>query len=296
VTRDPSYEADFSARVSAPDTTSLLPGTAIELIREPAGRGRYRHVLFDFDGTLSLIREGWPEVMIQMMVELLLATPRHESAEELERLVRNYVTALTGKQTIYQMMRLAEEVAGRGGTPQDPLVYKRLYLHRLMNRIGSRREALRTGAVAPAEMLVPGAYPLLRHLADRGICLYLASGTDVPYVREEAELLGLTPFFGERVYGALDDYRRFSKARVIASLLEENRVDGAALLGFGDGYVEIDNIKSVGGAAVGVASDEAGRGGTPDRWKRERLLVIGADLIIADFREQAALLAYLFAE
>ena len=29
------------------------------------------HVLFDFDGTLSLIREGWAEVMIAMFLEML---------------------------------------------------------------------------------------------------------------------------------------------------------------------------------------------------------------------------------
>ena len=29
------------------------------------------HVLFDFDGTLSLIREGWPEVMLPMFEEML---------------------------------------------------------------------------------------------------------------------------------------------------------------------------------------------------------------------------------
>ena len=39
-----------------------------------------RHVLFDFDGTLSLIREGWPEVMVPMMVEVLQATGTERDA------------------------------------------------------------------------------------------------------------------------------------------------------------------------------------------------------------------------
>ena len=292
--QDPHREPDFAPRVEETASGAFLPGTRIEVMREPVGRGGYRHVLFDFDGTLSLVREGWPEVMVGMMVELLLATPRHESEEELTPRVREFVAELTGKQTIYQMIRLTEEVAARGGTPEDPLTYKRLYHDRLMARIDSRRQALRSGAASPDQMLVPGSRALLEHLAGRGLALYLASGTDEHYVREEAALLRLADFFGPRIYGAQDDYRGFSKAKVIARLLELNRVEGAALLGFGDGYVEIDNIKAVGGTAVGVASNESDPGGPPDPWKRERLLRVGADLLIADYREHAALLDCLF--
>ena len=59
---------------------------------------------------------------------------------------------------------------------------------------------------------------------------------------------------------------------MIERILRENAVDGASLVGFGDGYVEIQNVKAVGGVAVAVASDEAGRSGRPDPWKRDRLL------------------------
>jgi len=269
-----------------------LANTSVEIVRE-VERGHIRHVLFDFDGTLSLIREGWTEVMVAMMVEILLATPRHESESDIAACVRHFVTELTGKQTIYQMIRLAEEVTLRGGIPEDPLAYKHRYLDRLMTRIASRREQLRTRAVSPETMLVPGSLDLLAALHDRGLLLYLASGTDEQFVCEEAELLTLTRFFGPRIYGAVDDYRTYSKAMVIERILRENAIDGAYLLGFGDGYVEIENIKSVGGAAIGVASDEANRSGTPDPWKRTRLLGIGADIIIPDFRESRALLGYL---
>lgn len=286
-------EADFQRRYDASVGGTPLPGTAIEVVREPAGRGRYRHVLFDFDGTLSLIREGWPNVMIGMMVEFLSETGTAESPDELTALVRDYVARLTGKQTIYQMIRLADEVRARGGSPREPLEYKRIYLDRLMQVIHGRREALRSGTASPRDWLVPCALELLEGLRARGLTLYLASGTDEPYVREEAELLGLTPYFGRHVYGALDDYRGTSKAMVIHRLLRENAVHGSLLLGFGDAYVEIDNVKAVGGGAVGVATDEAGRSGRCDDWKRDRLLAVGADLIIADFREHDALLGYL---
>ncbi len=287
-------EEDYRRTVRGEVRSRFLPATSIEVIREVRPGARFRHVVFDFDGTLSLIREGWPDVMVPMMVEELLATGTSESEEDLLRHCHHFVMQLNGKQTIYQMIQLAEEVRARGGEPREPADYKRQYHARLMQRIEARREALRTGAAPPDRYLVPGACDMLSALRERGLPLYLASGTDEAYVVEEAALLGLTPFFGSRVYGAVDDFRAFSKKMVIERILRENEVEGPSLLGFGDGYVEIENMKSVGGVAVAVASDEAGRSGKPDAWKRDRLIGVGADLVIPDFREAAPLVGYLF--
>lgn len=287
-------EKDYQRVVLAAGPTRFLPGTCIEIIREIRRDQPIEHVLFDFDGTLSLIREGWPEVMVPMMVEVLQATGTAESPQALYQLAHTFVMELNGKQTIYQMIRLAEEVRRRGGTPREPAEYKEMYHHRLMDRIRSRREALASGRTPPADMVVPGAFELLGQLRDRGLHLYLASGTDEHYVREEVRLLQLDAYFGPHVYGAIDDYKSFSKAKVIERILETNRVPGERLLGFGDGYVEIQNLKAVGGTAVAVASDEANRSGKPDPWKRDRLIGVGADLVIPDFRESGPLLAYLW--
>ncbi len=290
----PWLEEDYRPSVREAEPRRRLPGTSIEIFRE-AGPGRtFRHVLFDFDGTLSLIREGWPAVMVEVMTEAILATGTAESPEEVDRRCREFVAELTGKQTIYQMIRLAAEVAARGGRPEDPLRYKERYHGRLMERIRERREALRSGAARPTDYLVPGALEMLAAVRERGLPLYLASGTDRSYVVEEAGLLGLTPFFGDRIYGAIDDYENYSKRMVIERILAENRVDGSTLLGFGDGYVEVANIKEAGGVAVAVASDEAGRSGRADPWKRARLAAVGADIVVPDYRDGAALVAYLF--
>lgn len=289
-----NYEEDYRP-ISAPDRPShFLPGTSVEIVVPRGARCPPRHVLFDFDGTLSLIREGWMDVMVPMMVEILQATGTGESAEDLGRMAREFVMELTGKQTVYQMMRLADEVRKRGGTPEDPLKYKQIYHDRLMERIAGRREALRTRHASPREMLVPFSVELLEELRRRGVALYVASGTDERYVIDEVQLLGLDAFFGPRVYGALDDYKSFSKAMVIRRILEENHVEGASLLGFGDGYVEIQNVKAAGGTAVAVASDEVRRSGQPDPWKRDRLIGAGADLVIPDYQDYRALLDYLW--
>src|ERR1700732_1353290 len=136
-----------------------------------------RVVLFDFDGTLSLIRSGWMNVMVPMMVEILLDLKTGETEEDLRRVVEDFVWRLTGKETIYQMMAFADAIAARGGKPLDPLVYKKMYLNLLWEKIESRIESLRKGEADPEDYLVPGSRALLERLADRGLKMYLASGT-----------------------------------------------------------------------------------------------------------------------
>ncbi|MCI0376068.1 MAG: HAD family hydrolase [Gemmataceae bacterium] len=267
----------------------------LELIRSDFPRGQFRFVLFDFDGTLSLIREGWPQVMIPMMVDVLRQTGTAEDDETLRRIVEEFVMRLNGRQTIYQMMQLAEEVKKRGGQPLEPLAYKHRYHGLLMQRIRGRIERLAQGQATPAEWTVPGSHALLENLQRRGLTLYLASGTDLPFVRREAELLGVARFFGEHIYGALDDYQNFSKKMVIERILKENRLAGEELLAFGDGFVEIEEVKRAGGVAVAVASDEVNRRGI-HAWKRDRLVRAGADLVIGDYRQQEGLVRFLMGE
>ncbi len=267
--------------------------TDIEIVRPDFARGRFRFVLFDFDGTLSLIREGWPQVMIPMMVEVLRATGTSEDDITLTTHVEDFVMRLNGRQTIYQMMQLAEEVQKRGAKPLEPLTYKHEYHNRLMKRIQGRLDGLASAQAKPDDWTVPGSHAMLARLKERGLTLYLASGTDVAFVRHEVGLLGLAPFFGELIYGALDDYQNFSKRMIIERILNENNLRGDELLGFGDGFVEIEEVKRVGGVAVAVASDEVNRQGI-HAWKRDRLVNAGADLVIGDYRHVDWLIEYLF--
>jgi phosphoglycolate phosphatase-like HAD superfamily hydrolase len=264
-----------------------------EIIHDDVPRGRFHSVLFDFDGTLSLIREGWPQVMIPMMVDALRETGTDETEPELTAAVEHFVMRLNGRQTIYQMIQLADEVRARGGRALEPLTYKHRYHDLLMKRIQGRLHDLETGQAKPDDWTVPGSHEFLQSLKDRGLNLFLASGTDLKYVRHEAELLGLTPFFTNQIYGALDDYQNFSKKMVIERIIQEHDLQGEQLLGFGDGFVEIEEIKRVGGVAVAVASDEVYRQGI-NEWKRQRLIQAGADLVIPDFRRGGQLLHYLF--
>jgi phosphoglycolate phosphatase-like HAD superfamily hydrolase len=262
----------------------------------PEARGRFRFAIFDFDGTISLIREGWQAIMIPYFTEELAACPgasgitRAKLGEE----ARDFIYVNTGKQTIYQCIELAERVTRLGGRALDPLEYKAEYHHRLMERIKGRIAELEASPEKAINHVVPGSFAILKALKNRGVVMYLASGTDEVYVLNEARLLGVDGFF-EGIYGAQDDYQNFSKKMVIDRIIREHRLKGEELLGFGDGYVEIENVKAAGGFACGVATDELRRRGI-DEWKRDRLKRSGADIIIPDFTETPKLMEYLFPE
>ena len=265
----------------------------IEQLRPGISAKNARVCLFDFDGTLSTIRSGWMDVMVPMMVEILLDLQTGESEAELRAVVEDFVWRLTGKQTMYQMVAFADEILKRGGKPLEPLEYKTMYLDRLHERIRYRLEELRRQEVSPEKYLVPGARALVEALQARGLRLYLASGTDQQYMREEVGLLDMARYFDGRVYGALDDYKSFSKKILIQRLIAASEFHGSEFLGFGDGYVEIENIKEVGGVAVGVATAEP-ECRTVDEWKRLRLTGVGADFIVPNFLCRDELLHALF--
>ena len=262
----------------------------IEVVDTTFHSGGYRAAIFDFDGTLSLLRRNWQDVMIPMMVEILKATGTRETTEQLHELVENFVMLLNGRQTIYQMIRLAEEVAKRGGHPFDPLQYKHQYHDRLWDQVGSRVESVRGGRTPAEQMLVRGSLCLLDSLHQRGLTLYLASGTDLTYVRDEAQVLGIDRYFGPHIYGALDEYKTFSKAMILEQIVSDTGVRGEQIVGFGDGFVEVEEVRKIGGLAIGVASNEKTLEGI-DLWKRTRLIDAGAQIIIADYRQMDRLLS-----
>jgi phosphoglycolate phosphatase len=216
------------------------------------------------------------------MVEILVDLKTGESEAGLKSIVEDFVWRLTGKETIYQMMEFAANVEKRGGKAQDPQAYKKMYLDLLWTKISGRVEELQKGQVSPEKYMVPGARALLESLKDRGLKLYLASGTDHVYMSEEARLLDVTRYFDGGVYGAQDDLKSFSKKILVNRILSQTDVRGDEILGFGDGYVEIEEVKLVGGVAVGVATTEPACE-VVDAWKRGRLIGVGADYIVPNF-------------
>jgi phosphoglycolate phosphatase len=254
--------------------------------------GHIRHALFDFDGTLSLIREGWAGVMIAFMLKSICGDV--PPAPGVEQAVRDYVDQSTGTLTILQMKWLEQAVrqAGRVARPKTAREYKALYVQQLLDKVQSRKTALAQGLVAPDELMVGGSRALLAQLAELGVNLYLASGTDHAYVVDEARRLGLEVFFKEHMYGAQAVSEVDQKERIIRHILAENGLSGAELLVVGDGPVEIRAATKCGALALGVACDEVKRTGWDDR-KVGRLTAAGADMLVPDFSCWDSLLDFL---
>ena len=265
----------------------------IEILRPGASAASSKVVIFDFDGTLSLIRTGWIDIMIPLCLEQLTELKTGEPASKLTQIVQEFVSRLTGKETIYQMMALADAIRERGGEPLEPRAYKKLYLDRLSRHIQNRIDDVRTGKVSPDRYLVPGAREWLERLRARGLQLYLASGTDDADVKEEAALLDIARYFEGRVFGAQEDLASFSKALLVQQIVSRTGFRAQELLVFGDGFVEIEEVKKAGGVAVGVATAEP-ECVQVDGWKRERLVRAGADFIVPNFTEMDELVDVLF--
>ncbi len=260
----------------------------LEVIHPGVALGRVRHALFDFDGTLSVIRRGWENVMIPLMVEMI--TDGHPTPPGLETEVIDYVDRSTGILTIKQMEWLADAVrrVGLASEPKTAHEYKRFYNEQLLGPVRERLADLDGSQAARDTLSIAGSRQFLEALRDRGVMLYLASGTDHIYVAEEAAALGVTAFFGRHIYGAKDDAVAMSKAQVIQKIIEENDLHGEELLVIGDGPVEIRNGKAHDAVTLGVAADEDQRQGLNPH-KRERVISAGADLVVTDFLHYAEL-------
>lgn len=254
-----------------------------------------RVAVLDFDGTLSLVRSGWVEIMVDLMMQVLQPLAgTSETAAELVASVTDAVLNLNGRPTIYQMDYLVTEARRRGGEPQSAAHYTQQFLDALHKKSERRLLALQGGELQADDLLVPGTRAMLNRLIARGVHLTLASGTAVVNVRHEATLLGIDHYFEGRIFGPGEDPRGFSKLAVMQQVLAETGFRGAQLLGFGDGFVEIENIKQLGGTAIGCATDEVHRSGNVETWKRTRLIDAGADVIVPDYQNWPALEKRLF--
>jgi phosphoglycolate phosphatase-like HAD superfamily hydrolase len=254
----------------------------LEIIRPFPVPVNLRVAIFDFDGTLSLIRSGWVQIMLALFVSELKPLATGESDAQLRERFEDVILQLTGKETLYQMQALVDAVAVRGGRPQSAAEYKNRFLDELMQVARRRVVEIRSKAATHDRYLVRGARTLLDWLEEQGVALYLASGTDHEDVVNEADALDLTRYFGPHIYGARHDGGGFTKAALVRHLLDEEKYKPAELIAFGDGFVEINEVSKLAGLAVGVATDEPECVRVDER-KRKHLIAAGANYIIPNY-------------
>ncbi len=313
-TGDPIFSAKFAnivaaISVSQEKTGKVKPGDVkehwedlphidiihpdIDIVDINIEKGKVKHIVFDFDGTISTLREGWERIMAPLMVDII--TDGKEDPE-VEKKVNEFIEETTGIQTILQMKGLVDMVKEFGYVPPDKIrdahYYKKLYRERIIALVKERIERVIKGEVPREQYLIKGVKEFLTFLYEKGYTLYLASGTDREDVLKEAEFLDVAKYFTGGIYGSLDDVEKYSKHKVMKDIIEGNGLKGPELLVFGDGPVEIKSAKEHGGIGVGVASYERGEGGwNPDKIKR--LLDANAHILVPDFSIWRELSKYL---
>lgn len=279
----------------------------IEQISPKLKRASFPKVaIFDHDGTISTLREGWEAVMQEVMVSCI-ASDSYASLDVLEldtlrEVSRAFIDRTTGIQTIVQMHYLTELVAKSGyvraGDVLSAEQYKAIYNEKLLQMVDEKVKLIRTGHLMAGDVTLKGVIPFLTFLHEKGTKLYLASGTDVKDVKQEASLLGYADLFAGRIFGSVGDVKHDPKQLVIKKIIAEIEASPTIsvedCIVFGDGPVEMREAKKHGLLAVGILSDEVRRYGS-NMAKRERLILGGADVLIPDFswsRELAQLLGW----
>ncbi|MBT3274111.1 MAG: HAD family hydrolase [Spirochaetales bacterium] len=278
-------------------SAKYLAGGNIEICAAPE-KGAVKYALFDHDGTISTLRAGWEEVMVPMMTNAILGSKSHpeSTVERVRNEVISYIDSSTGIQTILQMETLCRMVEEAGLAPKDEILtsleYKAIYNNGLMAKVGERMEAVRRGEKHPQDFVIAGALDFLKVLNNRGITIYLASGTDQDDVHREAEYLGYKEFFNGGIYGAVGDISQYSKKKLLREIIEENKLEKGELLVIGDGPVEIQECRRQNGTAIGIASNEETGVGVNSQ-KRTRLIRAGAHFIVPDLTGAGEILDFL---
>jgi rfaE bifunctional protein kinase chain/domain len=291
------FEAELA---ESPRHAKKLPGTDIEVIGEIPVDLAIKHCIFDHDGTISVLREGWEQIMEPMMMQAILGdrldTVDESVYEHVAQMSRDFIDRTTGIQTLVQMQGLVKLVRQAGFVPEEEILdehgYKAIYNKALLEMIDTRVKKLAAGELASEDFQIKNAGRLLQSLHDRGVKLYLASGTDEADVRAEAEAMGYAHLFEGRIFGAVGDVKVEAKKIVLERIIRENNLSGHEFATFGDGPVEMRETQKRGGLCIGVASDEVRRFGW-NMAKRKRLIRAGAQILVPDFSQLPALLTIL---
>ncbi len=252
-----------------PARARFYPGSEIEIILSPPAGARPAHIVFDFDGTLSTLRQGWEAIMEPVMVRAILGDAARsvgvEAFATVTAAAREFIDRTTGIQTLVQMQGLVRLVRQFGYVGEHDILdergYKEVYNAELLEMVGGRLAKIRSGQLERTDFHMKNAVTLVETLRSRGMKLYLASGTDVEDVRAEAAALGFAEFFEGRIYGSVGDVNVEAKRVVLDRIFRDNAIAPEALVTIGDGPVEMRETRKRGGRRWGCAATNGGASG-----------------------------------
>jgi rfaE bifunctional protein kinase chain/domain len=259
-------------------------------------------VIFDHDGTISTLRQGWEPIMKEVVIDSILGEFRNslslEDFKKIEADADAMIEKTTGIQTIIQMFHLREMVRSYGYVSEDKILtapeYKQIYNEKLLEMVSKRVNLFRKGLLKLEDLTIKDVISFLDKLKKQGVRIYLASGTDQDDVRREAEVLGYADYFNGGIFGSVGNVDRDPKRLVIETIVKDlpEGIKMEECYVFGDGPVEMREAAKLGFTRIGVMSDERQRFGINPE-KRPRLILGGAQALIPDFSWMPSLIEYL---
>ena len=264
----------------------------------PAINGPIRCFVFESDGVISTLREGWQKIMAMMMIEMIVgqATPSDEELNIVKSEVYGFVRCSAGFHVLLQMGELVDMISSYGFVPDneihEPAAYKAIYDKRLKVSVNERLATIGSQATVE-DFMIRGVRGFLRELFNQRVEMVVSSGTDEIDLMFELDALNATKFFSE-IHGARATYQESNKRMVLANLIDATGFKGQEIAVVGNGRIDMEVAKAFGCIAIGVASDEIKRHG----WNMPKALNLARarvkpDILIMDFHQARQLLNFL---
>ncbi|MFA5095727.1 MAG: HAD-IA family hydrolase [Candidatus Omnitrophota bacterium] len=220
-----------------------------------------RVVIFDWDDTL-FNGVPWFELMYHLAISSIYpgATPDEKQAGY----VREYLRNAAGAPFTRHLEWIQEQAASRGIKDNRTIEeHRRIFLCAVRKYIDAQHWK-------EQPPLLPGAKDLIIALRNKGIRLFVVSGTEHEQLRAEVEATGLTGYF-DGIFGD-GAFVNFNKPEAIRRI--KGALNGDQVVVIGDGRHDIEAAKQAGAIAIGKINDER---------EKEVLINAGADCTVHDF-------------
>jgi len=226
--------------------------------------------VIDWDGTISLLREGWQKVMQEFIANYISSgSPQKKDFDW----AKNFIIKTLGENTIDQMLGIIEKsVKNKRKILAEKL--RREYRDILEEKIRAKR--IKQAKNNPDKFIVRGIAQFLEALKKRDIKILVFSGSEQNGkngIGQEARILRLEHYF-DGVFGYNGPVRPYNKDNVLKWVIKKYRIkDPSQILVVGDGPKEIKVGKKFGAITIGLMSKNI---------TKEILIKSGADFVVYD--------------
>ena len=214
--------------------------------------------ILDYDGTLSRLRQGWPEYMREFFFRTAFPKGFYSTtaselevacSEKLNHFIKN--AAGTHYETqidiLFDALKELQRPFSYEKTTNDYLQFNKQWVE---DRLLQHRENKTLD-----QLLLVDAEQMLITLKEQGYDLFLLSGTGSKELKYECQFLGITHYFQE-IIGYTQDAPDPFKPKVIANILRQGNYNAPSSLVIGDGLTELKAGRENNCQCIAIAIDE----------------------------------------